>query len=128
MPLDSEQLRQTLDRLHQQLEEAERLDPDVAARLRATMDDIRTVLDQQASLPAENVPLSAPPPAEPAPTVEPAAGEEPLAQKDVAAGDVDEEPTIAQRLSEAEQQFASSHPTLSNSLQRLVDMLAQMGI
>lgn len=40
----------------------------------------------------------------------------------------DDEPTLADRLTDAEQQFATEHPTISTTLQRLVDMLAQMGI
>ncbi len=96
MSVESEQLRQTLAQLHRQLDEAPRLDPEVAAQLRTTIDDIRAALEKQerADAPAETEP----------------------------------DDSLAGRLTEAEQYFESSHPTLATTLQRLVDILAQMGI
>lgn len=35
---------------------------------------------------------------------------------------------MAERLNEASQQFSSSHPVLTNTIGRIADLLAQMGI
>lgn len=87
----SDKLHQTLDQLHEQLDEAERLDPQTAAQLKKTIGDIRTTL-QEKGLEAEA------------------------------------HSTLSQRLSDAAIHFEESHPTISGTLERLVDMLAQMGI
>lgn len=47
MTLDRQQLLETLDQLHNQLEEADNLDPESAAHLRATMVEIQQALDEQ---------------------------------------------------------------------------------
>jgi hypothetical protein len=91
---DRDQLRQTLEQLRRQLNQAERLDPEAEAQLRATLDDIHAALDKRTE-----------------------AGTAPA-----------EEPTLANRLNEAEASFEAEHPTLAGTLQRLADLLAQIGI
>jgi len=128
MPVDSEKLRQTLDQLHQQLEEAESLDPDVAARLRATMDDIRSTLARQAAAASTPASTAGEAPAEVVVPRDETAARDAVVEERVTTSEDAEEPNFTQRIAEAEQQFQTSHPTLSNTLQRLVDILAQMGI
>ncbi len=88
---DREQLRETLELLHQQLGEAKDVDADMAAKLSGAIDDIATVLDEKS--------------------------------------DADYEPaSLGERLGEATRHFEQSHPTLSGTIGRLADILAQMGI
>ena len=47
---DREQLHQTLEQLHEQLEETDQLDPELADQLKQTMDDIRTTLEKQGQI------------------------------------------------------------------------------
>ncbi len=82
----------TLDELHDELVAAENVSPEVEAKLRETMDEIRGVLD--------------------------AGGER----------DAEAAPSITGRLSEAAEQFESSHPTLSAMLGSAIDALGRMGI
>ncbi len=88
---DSEQLRETLDLLHRQLDEAKDIDTDVAVKLTGAIGDIVAVLDKQTD--AEYEPES-----------------------------------LGERLGEAARHFEQSHPTLSGTIGRLADILAQMGI
>jgi len=48
-----DQLRETLDELHQQLSEAENLDADLAERLRGTLSEIQAKLEEK-KLPSES--------------------------------------------------------------------------
>ena len=82
----------TLDELHEELAAAENVSPEVEAKLRETMDEIRSVLD---------------------------AGSETKEE---------ETPSISGRLSEAAEQFESSHPTLSAMVGSTIDALGRMGI
>jgi hypothetical protein len=91
---DRDQLRQTLEQLRRQLNQAERLDPEAEAQLRATIDDIHAALDRRGG--AKTPPTEGPP--------------------------------FANRLSEAETHFEAEHPNLVGTLQRLADLLAQIGI
>ena len=109
MTIDTERLRHTLEQLHQQLDQAESLDPEVAAQLEATINDLRATLARRAE--AERAELENPP-------------AETAREED----DETDEHSLAYRLGEAEQYFESSHPTLANTVKRLVDILAQMGI
>ena len=84
-------LLSTLDELHGELEAAENVSPEVEEKLRATMNDIRKVLDEETET-------------------------------------ADEEPSFTGRLSEAAEQFESSHPTLSSIVGSAIDALARMGI
>lgn len=99
MNADHDQLRETLEQLRRQLNRAERLDPEAEAQLRATLADIHAALDKP-------------------PDIKTPAAETPAAK----------EPTLANRLSEAEASFEAEHPTLAGTLQRLADLLAQIGI
>jgi len=86
---DPEKLRELVDQLHQQLEEAEALDEQSTEQLQTALEEIRAALDRnQAS----------------------------------------DQESVGERLEEATAHFEQSHPTIATTLERLVDMLGQMGI
>lgn len=85
-----DQLRETLDELHQQLSDAENLDEDLARRLRTTLSEIQAKLDEK-RLPSESTEHTDP-------------------------------------LSETVSHFRQSHPTLADTITRLIDTLGQVGI
>lgn len=98
MTLDREKLQQTLAELHSQLDEAESLDADLAAQLRAVASEIEQTLEKrQAAGPATGS-SETPPPSTP------------------------------ELLEEAAVEFEQSHPTIAGTVRRLIDVLAQMGI
>ena len=105
MTADPQQLRQTLDDLHQELADADHLDPQMTAQLQSTLAEIQAKLAQQSAT------LAAPPEER---------NDEPT--------DLDEDPSLIDRVHEVEQYFESTHPTLAGTLKRLVDILATMGI
>jgi hypothetical protein len=82
----------TLDELHDELAAAENVSPEVEAKLRETMDEIRGVLDADGESEGEAA------------------------------------TSITGRLSEAAEQFETSHPTLSAMLGSAIDALGRMGI
>jgi len=92
MTEERKELLSTLDELHGELEAADDVSPEVEAKLRETIKDIRKVLD---------------------------------ASDETSESDA---PPITARLSEAAEQFESSHPTLSSMLGSAIDALARMGI
>ena len=86
---DSRKLRETLDLLHRQLEQAG--DSRVAQRLRVAVGDYQDALAGDGSVAAEHA-------------------------------------SLADHLIESAAHFEQSHPTLSGTLRRLIDILGQMGI
>jgi len=101
MATEREQLRQTLDQLHQQLQGAKDLDPQLAAQLRTTTAEIEQKLSAIGSAP-------------PAAAVEQA--------------EPQEEESFQDSLQQAAVHFEESHPTLYGTVSRLIDVLAQLGI
>lgn len=83
-----QQLDEALTQLHQQLADADHLDRDQVAALRATVAEIQAVLEREER----------------------------------------SETSLAARMREAARHFEDSHPTLTNTVGRVADMLAQMGI
>lgn len=94
MTAESERLRQTLDKLHAELESVAVVDPEVRALLEDAVQEIHDTLDEGGD------------------DAEPAA----------------EEKSVAERLGEAARHFEDSHPTVSMTLGRIIDILGQMGI
>ena len=99
--MEYQQLHETLERLHAQLRETEKLPPEALAELAEVDRQIDAILARQ--------------------------GGESRAQGEPVAAQPGEE-SVAERLREAAQEFEQSHPTLAGTLHRLVDTLAQMGI
>ena len=53
--MEKKQLLETLEQLHRELAQAERVDPDTLAELRAQIADIERLLDQRDNAPADEV-------------------------------------------------------------------------
>lgn len=81
-------LDETLDELHQQLQDAGNLDPDQKERLRQAAKEIQTTLDDS-SVSSYG---------------------------------------LAERLQKATVHFEHTHPQLTNTIGRIADLLAQLGI
>lgn len=102
-----EKLRHLLKELHEELEQADRVEPEAREMLRGVMDDIHGVLNQP-----------------------PGASEEAA----VAVGgtseaqDTDSPSGLKDRLDKAVVEFESSHPELSFAVERLISALTAMGI
>lgn len=86
-----QQLDEALAQLQQQLADADHLDRDQIASLRAMVADIQAALEQEEQ-------------------------------------EERSEPSLAARMREAARHFEDSHPTLTNTVGRVADALAQMGI
>ena len=102
MPSSHDELRETIQRLHDELTSAEDIDAGMADELRAAVADIQTALSRRV---------------EPVPA-------------DTSADEEDKAPTPAphDRLSDAARSFEGSHPVLARTIGQLVDILGQMGI
>jgi len=88
---ERDELHATLERLHEQLGEADDLDDELRAELRNALGDIGQALEHRAE-----------------------AGED--------------DSSLADRLGELTQEFERSHPTLAETVGRVVNMLANLGI
>lgn len=106
MSLETDQLRETLAQLHQQLAKARPLEADVETRLRKAVEEIQEALESQSAPSGSDQSASDQP-----------SGERPH-----------DEPSLVDRLRESAEHFEHSHPTISGTLGRLVDVLAQLGI
>jgi len=97
--VSKEKIAELLQQLHAELAEADDLDAEISAQLRATSTEIRDALERE----------------------EP--GE--LATSN----SIEEEPsTVIDQLRDAAERFEDSHPTLTNTVGRIADALAQLGI
>jgi len=88
---EREELHATLERLHEQLGDADDLDDQLRAELRDAIGDIGQALERREE-----------------------AGED--------------DASLADRLGELTQEFESSHPRLAETVGRVVNMLANLGI
>jgi hypothetical protein len=103
--MDSEQLRQQLAKLHAELAEARRVDPEVRSLLVKVMEDIARLVSE---------------PGRPAPSrAAPLAGAPSGAEAGAA---------VADRLESIAVQFEAGHPALAASVRRFLDLLVKAGL
>ena len=106
-PVDKNSLRDLAGKLHAQLSDALRDDPQSLESLSDVMQDIHRMIDQPAA-PSSAAPFSAVPSA--------------AAPSGAAQG------ALPDRLERIAVQFEADHPTLAASARRLVDLLGEVGI
>lgn len=111
-PMDKNSLRDLAGKLHAQLSDALRDDPESLASLRDVMQDINRMIDQPAALSTGAPSTGAPP------TAAPSSGSRPAAAQGA----------LPDRLERIAVQFEADHPTLAASARRLVDLLGEVGI
>ena len=113
MNVERQKLEQTLNQLHEQLSEADALDPEVADKLRHALSEIREVLIDKAIE---------------AKAMEAKAGEATAVESSADVPSSSEPASTTETLDAAAVHFSETHPTLADTLRRLIDVLAQMGI
>ena len=114
----TDDLRATLDRLHQELESLEGGDPAVRQMLVETLHEVEQALEKFPTAGATGGAATS--------TDEAASEETPDGQADQQ--QAAEEHSIIDRLREAAQHFEESHPVLSSMIGSTIDALARMGI